>query len=272
MYTQPHDIGLWTSYNFRNGLGFPYPELLDELPPLPASFEPTHDEPAIYRRRRAGSGPVDEELAEAYWRYYIWGYYRHVEMVDAEIGRLLDVLDATDRVKDTLVIFTSDHGEGMAEHGFTTKHFLYDSATRVPLIVSWPGVIPEGRELSADLVSGLDLFPTVCDYWDLPVAEGVKGVSLRGLLEDGTRLDRQYVAVECHGGSGQAIRSADHKYIAFNDDPVEMLFDMREDPAETRNLVALGEHEGELQRHRSYLREWLTGLDTAPSVPDRCRW
>jgi len=272
MYTQPHDIGLWTSYNFRNRLGFPYPELLDDLPPLPESFEPTHEEPARYRKRRSGSGPVDRERAEAYWRYYVWGYYRHVEMVDAEIGRLLQAVEDAGRSEDTLIIFTSDHGEGMAEHQFRTKHFLYDAAARVPLIISWPGVLPEGREETAGLVSGLDLFPTICDYWDLPLPENVKGLSLRALLEEGTRLDREYVAVECHGGSGQAIRSADYKYIAHNDDPIEMLFNMREDPAETRNLAGSTEHAETLRKHRGYLREWLEGLEVAPSVPDKYRW
>jgi arylsulfatase A-like enzyme len=246
--------------------------LLDELPPLPASFAPTHEEPAVYRQRRARPGPVDEAMAEAYWRYYLWGYYRHVEMVDAEVERLLQAVDDAGCREDTLIIFTSDHGEGMAEHRFTTKGFLYDSASRVPLIASWPGVIPEGREEPEEPASGLDLFPTICDYWDLPVPDGVKGLSLRPLLEDGETLGREYVAVECHGGSGQAIRSRDYKYVAFNNDPVEMLFDMREDPAETRNLAGSPEHAGELERHRRYLREWLGDLEVAPSVPDRYRW
>ena len=272
MYTQPHDIGLWTSYNFRNRAGFPYPELLDDLPPLPDNFETTHEEPALYRKRRAGSGPVQKDEADAYWRYYVWGYYRHVEMVEAEVGRLIQAVEDAGRLEDTLIIFTSDHGEGMAEHQFRTKHFLYDAAAKVPLVVSWKGVIPEGREETAELASGLDLFPTVCDYWDVPVPDGVKGVSLRPLLEEGRSLDREYVAVECNGGSGQAIRSSDYKYIAFNDDPVEMLFNVKEDPGETVNLAKSAEHAEVLQRHRTYLGEWLAGLDIAPSVPEKYRW
>ena len=272
MYTQPHDIGLWTSYNFSNMAEFPYPELLRDLPPLPENFETTHEEPAGYRQRRPGSGPRDKDQAEAYWRYYIWGYYRHVEMVDAEIGRLIQAVEDAGRLEDTLIILTSDHGEGMAEHQFRTKHFLYDAAARVPLIVSWPGVIPGGRERTAELVSGLDIFPTVCDYWDLPVPDRVKGLSLRASLERGRALDREYVAIECHGGSGQAIRSADYKYIAFNDDPVEMLFNVKADPGETVNLATSAEHVEALQMHRNYLRDWLASLDIAPTVPESLRW
>jgi len=272
MYTQPHDIGLWTSYAFQNRLGFPYPELADELPPLPDNFETAHQEPAVYRQRRQGSDPASEEDAELYWRYYLWGYYRHVEMVDAEIGRLVQAVEDTGHLEDTLIIFTSDHGEGMAEHRFRTKNFLYDAAARVPLIVSWRGVIPEGREESEELASGLDIFPTVCDYWGCPVPEQVRGVSLRASFEQAKPVDREYVAVECHHGSGQAIRSREYKYIAFNNDPVEMLFNMKDDPGETANLAGSPGHRDELERHRDYLRQWLKGLDTAPSVPADCRW
>lgn len=272
MYTQPHDIGLWTSYNFRNRAGFPYPELLGDLPPLPDNFETTHEEPTRYRERRVGSGPTQQDEAEIYWRYYVWGYYRHVEMVDAEIGRLIQALEDESRLEDTLIIFTSDHGEGMAEHQFRTKSFLYDAAAKVPLVISWQGVIPQGREERTELVSGLDLFPTVCDYWDVPIPDQVKGVSLRALLERGTSLHRDYVATECHGGSGQAVHSRDYKYMAFNDDPVEMLFNVKEDPGESVNLAESVEHAEILQRHRSYLREWLEGLDIAPSVPEKHRW
>ena len=272
MYTQPHDIGLWTSYAFQNRLGFPYPELAAELPPLPGNFETTHLEPTVYRRRRQATGPASEEEAELYWRYYLWGYYRHVEMVDAEVRRLLQAVEDTGHREDTLIIFTSDHGEGMAEHRFVTKNFLYDAAARVPLIVSWKGVVPEGRDEAQELTSGLDIFPTVCDYWGCPAPDEVRGISLRASLERGTRLDRDFVAVECQHGSGQAIRSRDHKYIAFNNDPVEMLFNVTDDPGETVNLAGSPEHRGELGRHRNYLRQWLAGLDPAPSVPAERRW
>ena len=272
MYTQPHDIGLWTSYEFRSRLGFPYPELRDALPPLPPNFETTHEEPAIYRKRREGADPRDADDAEAYWRYYLWGYYRHVEMVDAEVGRLLQAVEDSGRLGDTLIIFTSDHGEGMAEHKFRTKHFLYDAAAKVPFVASWPGVIPEGKTDADALVSGLDIFPTVCDYWGLPVPEGVKGVSLRPLCEEGTAPAREFVAVECHKGSGQAIRSRDYKYIGFNDDPVEMLFDVSADPGETANLAGSAGHAGVLAQHRDYLTGWLRGLEVAPSVPAEHRW
>jgi len=272
MYTQPHDIGLWTAYNFRNRLGFPYPELRHELPPLPANFVTSHLEPERYRERRERTGPADQAEAETYWRYYRWGYYRHVEMVDAEIGRLLRAVEDSGRLGETLIIFTSDHGEGMAEHQFVTKEFLYEAAVKVPLIVSWPGVIPEGKSEEMELVSGLDLFPTICDYWNLPVPDGVKGASLRGLLEAGRPLGRKYVAVEGHHGIGQAIRSRHYKYIAFNDDDAEMLFNLTEDPDETVNLAESTEHAAVLEEHRGYLKEWLSGLEVAPSVPAAYRW
>ena len=94
----------------------------------------------------------------------MWSYYRHVEMVDGEIGRVMQALEETGLDKNTLVIFTSGHGEGIAEHQLARKQTAYEAAARVPLMVTWPGHVPEGKTDAAHLVTGMDIMPTVCEY------------------------------------------------------------------------------------------------------------
>jgi arylsulfatase A-like enzyme len=84
-------------------------------------------------------------------------------MVDAEIGRVLQALDDSGETDNTVIIFTSDHGEGRGRHQMVLKNYLYEEAEKVPLIVSSPGRVLEGKQDSTHLVSGLDIMPTICD-------------------------------------------------------------------------------------------------------------
>ena len=271
-FTQPHDIGRWVSYHSDDPGRIRYPAIMEELPELPANFEVTFEEPALMRERRLGKVPCRKEWGELQWRFYRWAYYRMVEMVDAEIGRVLKALDESGEGEDTLVIFTSDHGEGLGHHQSITKGFLHDEASRVPLIVSWPGVLPQGRVDDESLVSGLDLVPTMCDYAGIAIPEKMTGVSLRGVLERGEQPNRACIGVEAYGGRGQMIRTPRYKYITLKDDPVELLFDMDKDPGETRNLATEEAHAKVLKEHRELLLTWNRGLDIAETVPAKCRW
>ena len=130
---QPHDICTWVSSHTRAAEWEKMARLSEPLPPLPANFEWDRKEPPTLRTQRR------PQWSDGQWRYYLWSYYRHVEMVDAEIGRILDALEDSGRAKDTVVIFTTDHGEGSAHHHMVLKNYLYDEAAKVPLLVSWPG-------------------------------------------------------------------------------------------------------------------------------------
>ena len=83
--------------------------------------------------------------------------------MDGQVGRLLEALRQQDLERSALVLFTSDHGEGMAAHRWMTKLVLYEEPLRVPFIVRWPGKIPAGVVDGQHLVSGLDVLPTLCD-------------------------------------------------------------------------------------------------------------
>ncbi len=270
MYTQPHDICEWIHYccGIEEGR-FHIPET--DLPPLPDNFRAEYAEPDILAFYRGGRPSSVCKWSEYQWRVYLWGYYRLVEMLDAEIGRILQALDASGQAENTLVIFASDHGEGLAELGMITKNYLYDSAARVPLVIRWPNHVKPGS-ISKELISLLDIAPTVYDCLDLPIPSGSCGLSLKDFLAAGTPLDREYVSVQGHGGKGQCIRSSRFKYIVFRDDPIELLFDMENDPGETVNLASEPEYQDTLHTHRRYLTGWLAGLDVAPCIPEDHRF
>ena len=177
------------------------------------------------------------------WRNYLYAYYRFTERVDQQIGRLLNALDEND-LSDTLVVLTSDHGEGVAAHQWVVKLMLYQEVVTVPFVIRWNGMIPENLVDRTHLVSGLDLLPTVCDYANIGLPTGLSGQSLRPLVENSSLPGRSYVVSELQPDpkhkemEGRMIRTARFKYIIFSHGQrPELLFDLEADPGETKNLA-----------------------------------
>ena len=200
-FLQPHDICEWLRINTYPPDQLRYAEIETELPPLPDNFEYDPREPDYVKRNRQRRDPPKGNWDEMQWRYYRWSYYRHVEMVDAEIGRILQSLEDTDHLNDTVVIFTSDHGEGMGHHQTVRKSSLYEEALAVPFIISWPGHLPQNQTNTSHLITGMDIFPTVCDFAGIPLPEIMRGRSLRPLL---TKPDPAWDdAVVCESNSNR---------------------------------------------------------------------
>ena len=258
-FLQPHDICQYVSMHRNAPDEIPYPDILDELPELPPNFNYDPREPQKLRNFNRPS------WSEQQWRYYIWSYYRHVEMVDAEIGRVLQALDDSGEAENTVIIFTSDHGEGRGRHQMVLKNYLYEEAEKVPLIVSWPGRIPEGKQDTAHLVSGLDIAPTMCDYAGVKSPQGVLGRSLKPILEGETVEWHEFVTAEVQR-TGRMLRTSNYKYVTYSGDPVEQLFDIKADPGETKNLAGVFQYDAILEDHRKLLREWEERLDVAPET------
>ena len=271
-FLQPHDICEWLRLNSNHLDALPYPELRAQLPPLPGNFGFDPDEPATMTMRRLGNEACQNEWTEEQWRYYIWSYYRHVEMVDAEVGRVLQALDDSGCADNTVVVFTADHGEGTAHHQMTRKNQLYDEAVKVPFIISWPGRLPAGGTDRVHLITGMDIMPTLCDCVGIKPPPNMRGTSLRPLLEGRTVPGHAHVVAEVHTNTARMVRTAQHKYIKYVDDPVEQLFDLRNDPGELRNLARDSGHADALREHRKLLLDWETSLDVAPKVPHAEKW
>ncbi len=175
---------------------------------------------------RFGHSPYDGEIA----------------FVDREVGRVLRGLVDQGLDASTIVALTSDHGEGLGEHGEPDhSHFVYESTLRVPLLVRWPGRLPGNVRVKA-LARTVDLAPTILELLDVPVPEWMEGASLIPLLHGAESRDMVSVGESLlplyHFGLSPLVsaRTARWKYIGA---PRPELYDLREDPGETHNLAEL---------------------------------
>ena len=231
------------------------PKIESELPPLPGNFD---DEYALRGR------PNTRHWSHRDWRYYIYQYYRMVEMVDAEIGRVMDALRASPYADNTLVIFASDHGDGLGFHSKTSKGFLEEEAFRVPTIAWWPGRIRGGVRDADHLISGVDIAATICDYAGAPpLPKTTIARSWRPIFEGRAAPWRDYVIGETSVGSPSvAVRDARCKSII--EPEMTRLYDLEDDPLETRDLAGDARYADIAARHRAHFREYISQIELYP--------
>ena len=183
------------------------------------------------------------------WRNLVRSYLACTSFVDSQIGRLLDALDEEGLSENTIVVLWGDHGWHLGEKGITGKNSLWERSTRVPLIISGPGVNPGGRcNQPAEL---LDLYPTLIDLCGLTRRTDLEGLSLNPQLIDATAR-RDHPAITTHNQGNHAIRSERWRYIRYADDSEE-LYDMDRDPHEWENVAAKPEHATVIADHRRWL-------------------
>lgn len=181
-------------------------------------------------------------------------YYGMIELLDAQVGRILAALDATGQRENTLVIFMSDHGEMLGDHGLSHKGCrFYEGLVRVPLIMRWPGVIAAGRRTEA-LVELVDIAPTLAEMAGLPPGR-THGESLLPMLRGRRQPNRHREAVRCEYRDALNMHAPHatekhtpawgtmhcdgrHKLSVYHGLEWGELYDLREDPHEHRNLWA----------------------------------
>jgi len=262
---QPHDICQWLRVNRDNPDKLVFDELKDQLPDLPSNYGVPKGEPQGLIDNRLKDEPAKGGWSDEHWRYYRWCYFRMIEQFDAEIGRILQALDDTGLAKNTLVILTSDHGEGLGHHNMVRKNFLYDEAAKVPMVIAFPGRARQGVIDREHLVSGVDIMPTICDYAGVPAPPKMRGSSMRPLAEGKATQWRPFVVTEATTGN-RMVRTKDHKFVAYNGDPNVQLFDRRKDPGEINNIAATS---GDLVKsHKKILADWESKLDYHAELPD----
>jgi len=167
-------------------------------------------------------------------------YYGMVSFMDREIGRILDCLDRLGLAENTLVVFTTDHGHFLGQHGLVAKGaFHYEDLLRLPFLVRWPGRVPAGRTCDA-LQSLVDLAPTFLAAAGLPVPGAMQGVNQLPVWQGTLEAARDHVIVENrHQPTAVHLRTyIDRRYkiTVYRDQPYGELFDLEEDPGEVRNL------------------------------------
>jgi len=228
-------------------------------PPLPANFEiPPHEpESAIKVDPRNFRVYAREQWSPEQWRLHRWAYCRLTERVDAEIATVLKALRDAGLEENTLVVFTSDHGDMDSAHRLEHKSVLYEEATRVPFVVSLKGVTKPGLVDKEHLVStGLDLIPTLCDYAGIAKPQGLAGRSVRALAE-GRPGDAWRDSLVVESNHSRMIRTAGFKYTVYDSGkPQEVLIDLEQDPGEMKNLAEDPAYRETLQKHRKLLLQW----------------
>ncbi len=228
-----------------------YLDRLDDVP-LPIGAPDERDRRPAYHARFHGAAPGNKaagrdfaDMSDRDHRMVRAAYFAMVDHIDKQVGRLLDALERTGQLHHTLIIFMSDHGELLGDHGRYPKGpFLYDCAVRVPLLIAWPGTIESDRRCPA-LVELTDLAPTLLDAAGLPRHPAMQGRSLWPLLTGEHPLDRFRDDVYCEYLNANPtkpplfltmVRTDRHKLIAVHGTAEGELYDLAADPNETVNL------------------------------------
>jgi len=224
----------------RTGLGASWQSIYDRMKPgEKLAWEKAYG-PGNSAFRTAGLKGT--ELAEWKYQRYMQDYLRCVQSVDDNVGRLLDYLDRTGLAGNTIVIYTSDQGFYLGEHGWFDKRFMYEESFRTPLIVRWPGVTDAGRRTSS-LVQNLDFAETILDMAGLPIPADMQGKTLVPLLK-GAEKGNVHPALYYHYYENGEHRVARHygirtdrwKLIRFEDLGEWEMYDMKRDPQEMNNV------------------------------------
>ncbi len=227
-------------------------------PPLPQNFGITEGEPPAVRQNGwlPSRSYVQDNWTEEDWRLHRWAYARLTERVDANIGIVLKALHDSGHEGDTLVVFTSDHGEMDASHHLEHKCMPYEEAIRVPLVVSGPGIPTRAVDRSHWVSTGLDLIPTLCDFAAIPVPSGLKGRSLKPLAT-GAAVPRWRTNLVVENENSRILRCEGWTYAIYDSGaPRELLLDVEHDPGEMHNLAGDRAYHSVLEQQRARLRAW----------------
>ena len=189
-------------------------------------------------------------------------YLANVTMIDDKIGQILNALDQQGYLDNSVVIFTSDHGDCLGDHGHSQKWTMYDIITRAPTIVWSPGRFQAGVTID-DLCQQMDLGPAILELAGAEVPETMEAKSILPLLRGEGWSSRDYVFAE-HSRDGilqgtefmSMVRSLDWKLVHFLDQPDGQLFDLTADPDEINNLWHQAEFADKKQELLAVLREW----------------
>jgi arylsulfatase A-like enzyme len=183
--------------------------------------------------------------ALARWKYqrYMQDYLACVQSIDDNVGRFLDFLKESGLERDTIVVYTSDQGFFLGDHGLYDKRFMYEESLRMPLLVRWPAAVRPGSEAVA-MALNVDFAPTFLEAAGAAVPDSMQGRSLLPLLRGETPADwRTAIYYRYYHDPGHhdtrahlGVRTATHKLIHFWKKDQWELFDLRADPAELRNL------------------------------------
>jgi len=223
---------------------------------LPESFGHVLDEsfPASYRKKQASIekqyGATEKEIRELIARY--WGL---VTEVDMSVGAILKELDDLGLSKNTVVVYTSDHGDMMGAHNLVQKGLVFEESAKVPLMIRYPERYPESDVIETR-ISLIDIVPTLLDLMNRPAPAYLQGKSLVPLVEGKRGPD--YVFTEWNSDSriSRTVISPGGMKLCINKEEKNMLFDLEKDPLEMTNLIDRPDYSDEVKKLTGKIFEW----------------
>lgn len=238
------------------------------VPTVPEGYEETLPAPALNSiRGKKNQVDLEDRLA----REAIQSYYASITFADAQIGKVLDALEATGLDQNTVVVFTSDHGYHMGEHGHWQKTTLFENATRVPLIIAAPETRAAGQ-VSASPTEMLDIFPTLAELCDLPAPSVLSGVSLVPVLDDASATPRDSALSQY--ANGYSLRTERYRYTEWGEKGAEgiELYDREKDPEEMINLAHGKPDEELVKRLAAQLHRRIAEANEVPEGLEQLRF
>ena len=218
----------------------------------------------------AAAGLTGEQLARWKYQRFITDYMRVISALDAQVGRMLDALDKAGLSKNTIVVYSSDQGFFLGDHGWFDKRWMYEESLRTPLIVKWPGVVKPGS-VNRDMVMNLDLAETFLDVAGAPVPKAMQGTSIVPLLRGRTPANWRdaiyYQYFEYPGWHAvrrqYGVRTSHYKLIHYYEVGEWELFDLDKDPEELKSVYA----DPSYASVRREMESKLTSLRSQYAVP-----
>lgn len=216
----------------------------------------------------------------SYWKQnipeFLRVYYAMNANLDWNFGRLLQAIEQVGIADDTIVVFTSDHGEMFGANGRVNKLIFYEEACRVPFLVRWPGQIPAGH-ISDACLGTPDIMPTLLSLMGLPYPDEVEGTDLSdvALGKDGPEPEAAFLQGMGHtflwknGSEWRGLRDKQFTYAMYRVDQSECLFDHQNDPLQLTNLINDPKYAPILERFRTMLKSKMTELN---DTFEKCTW
>jgi choline-sulfatase len=271
-FINPHNICEWARGQKLPDGEVGTPPGAEGCPPLLANHAPSKNESDIVSllRSSAHASPMFPvgNFDDTKWRQYRWAYYKMIEKVDGQIGKILEDLRHTGIDKNTVIVFLADHGDSQGAHLLNQKTNFFEEVINVPFIITLPG--KSKPEVSNQLIqTGIDLLPTLCDYAGIKVPAELPGLSAKKILADKKNPERSFVvtSVKPIQGSpvngvkpdpdGRMVRGERYKYWIYSQGTQrESLFDTKNDPGEMVNLATDPQYKSVLMENRKLLDGW----------------
>jgi iduronate 2-sulfatase len=238
-----------------------YPVEKIVVPTVPDGYFETLPDPAVKSLTRKKD---QLNLADNLARQAMQAYYASITFADSQVGRIVEAVDRLGLADNTVIVFTSDHGYHMGEHGYWQKTTLFENAAHVPLIIAAPDSKAAGQSTQCP-AEMIDFYPTLADLCGLDAPSNLSGVSLKPALNDPAARPRRDALTQFD--VGYSLRAGQYRYTEWGEDGAlgAELYDHDSDPDELDNLASRPDSASLIKRLSNRLRQRIVQAQTVPA-------